>query len=116
MDCNWSARASYTRINNTDIDRSWRKVAIAGGQNPCTRGDMLRRNVVRNVESVSIRNNAQHDSFQHTDITITKTKIGHKRNNWAFGRSRLLHAFFLLVSVPLKRGRNPHGQPPLPLS
>src|SRR5437868_9711734 len=69
MDCNWSAPTAHTGINNTDKDRSWRKVAIARGQNPRTRGNLLWCNIVRNVDNLSVRNNTKYDSFQHTDIT-----------------------------------------------
>src|SRR5690348_6518235 len=81
MYCNWAACAAHTGIDDTDIDRAWGKVAIARRQNPGARGDMLRCNIVRNVDGVSIRNYAKHNSFQHTDIAIAKAKIGHKGNN-----------------------------------
>src|SRR5437588_7997037 len=99
MHRNWAARTPHTGINDTDIDRSWGKVAIARSQNPSARGDMLRRNIMRNVDGVSIGDNAKHNSFQHTDITIAKAKIGHKGNDWTFGSCRLFHTFFLLIKL-----------------
>src|SRR6266516_6434406 len=91
-----SARAANTRVDDTDIHCVFREVTICCSEYPCTRWNVLWRDIMCNINDVGVRSYTGNNAFHYTYIIIAQTKVGHQSDNWTCkGDSRLGHAVFL---------------------
>ena len=75
--------AAHAGIDHTDENGVSREIAIGIGENPGRRSDILRSDIVRNIDNVDIWRNARDYPFHYTDISISGAKIGEKSHHRA---------------------------------
>src|SRR5579875_1471335 len=90
--------AADTGINDADEDRTGGEIAIDSRENPGRRRYPLWRNLMRDIDKLSLGDNPQRDPFQHAHVAVTGAKVGHEGDKRMVGRRRCWHMFSLLSS------------------
>src|SRR3989442_9242670 len=70
------AIAADARVNNTYKGCVFGEVTISRGQYPCARCDILRRDIVGDIDDVCIWRNTGNNAFHYTYIAIARAEVG----------------------------------------
>src|SRR5205085_1552791 len=76
-----AARRTNAGINHRDVNRVRRKVVITRAERERSGSDVLRRNLVRQVNDLCLRIEAENDAFDGGDKVIGSAEVGEQGNH-----------------------------------
>src|SRR5215469_16623118 len=82
MNHQWLALGSDTGINDCDVDSPGRKACLTGQEHIGRRDNVLRRYLVRNIDTDSRRIPTENHSFHRRNEIVRLTEIREQGDNW----------------------------------